>query len=146
MFGAIKDRWKKAEAAAVIQHVFEHMKNSGTYGYGEVTPYELSGIVLEAAWRANPSKLNGTYGKRPHKMSIAAYALAHALQNAGAVTRKSVVLYLALMLLINDIRKNARIMDFNNVDEVLLEEATLVMETRGPEHDEFIQRAARGLV
>jgi hypothetical protein len=73
MFSFVKDTFKKSEAAAVVQSLLETQQRTG-YFFGE--PSNTARKLVAKVWDFKPDVFNGTRAGRPHKLSVAAFALA----------------------------------------------------------------------
>ena len=77
-FSAIKNRYKKSEAAVVAQNLLELQSKICFY---DKDPAEVANILISNVWDKMPNVFEGKYGRRPHKINIAALAFANKLKD-----------------------------------------------------------------
>ena len=118
LFGGLKSTYKKSEAAVVIQNLLEHQANAGLF---DLDPAKVANTLVQAVWDAKPDVFDGKFGQRPHKITVAAAALA----NGIAITRKDHssrdAMTLALGNVLSEIETNGRLYPLNSLDHALLE-------------------------
>lgn len=73
MFTAFKSVWKKSEAAVVVQNLLEHSVRALAL---DVDPKTTATLLVSGVWASSPDVFDGKFGQRPHKISVAASALA----------------------------------------------------------------------
>lgn len=135
LFGSISNNWSKAQAAAIIQGFLEHQVKHGLF---DGNPVAIANQLVAQVWAVNPALFEGKTGPKPHKVSIAAFALAAGVHLE--THRENEVLHsayaLALGLVMDELSKNAHLYPFHYVDHQLLEKAT---ETLSEEMDALEQ-------
>ncbi|MCF1708732.1 hypothetical protein L0V05_07885 [Tabrizicola sp. J26] len=77
MFRGVKDQWKKAEAATVIEILLERQVKMGLL---DANPALVANKLVEKAWDNQRQFFDGRIGNRPHKISFAAGVMAMALE------------------------------------------------------------------
>ena len=120
VFGAIKNTYKKSEAAVVVQNVLEISVRTGLGGSIEACA-KLANRLVAIVWDERPDLYSGKFGQRPHKISVAAAALAE-----GVKANPLPALSFALGNVLSEVETNGRLYPLNSVDHVLIEEAVAV--------------------
>lgn len=130
-FSGVKDIYKKSEAAVLVQNLLEHQARIGLLS---ADPAKLANHLVEVVWQVRPDLFSGKFGQRPHKLSVAASALAFPLRHLknGAVERDALILSLATLL--SELNVNGRLYALNSLDETLLEEAVATFAHVTKEH------------
>lgn len=123
IFGSIKSNWEKSKAAVIVQNLLEHQASTGFYDFN---PAKYANELVGAAWDSRPDVFNGKFGQRPHKITVAAFALAYALDRTGIENHNSSALGLALGNILSELETNGRLYPLNSLDHQLLEEAAAV--------------------
>ena len=123
LFSGIKSTFKKSEAAVVVQNLLEIQVNSGLFN---LDPPKAANKFIELVWEEKPDLFNGKFGQRPHKIAVAAAALAHATQlfDRDDVNCNAIVISLGNVL--SEIDVNGRLYPLNSLDEQLIEEAMFI--------------------
>jgi hypothetical protein len=120
IFKGIKDNWKKSEAAVVIQNLLE---DSFKIGLFEMDPASSANSLIGTVWTKFPHLFDGRFGQRPHKISIAAYALANALEVVGADNSNGYTFAISLGKILNEIDLKGNLYPFSSLDKELFESA-----------------------
>lgn len=123
LFGGIKDNWKKAEAAVIIQNVFE---NLAKYGSFEGDPAKVANTLITDVWELKPDIYSGKFGQRPHKISVASAALAQGAMSAHPESSARANCAIALGQLLGEVETNGRLYPLNSLDHTLLEAAVSI--------------------
>ncbi|WP_155399318.1 hypothetical protein [Vibrio campbellii] len=137
MFKGIKDNYKKAQAAVIVENLPQMQIDSGMF---ETTlPVEdLANKMVQQAWDVKPDLLGGRFGTRPHKLSVAAFTVAIAIVSYGnASSERSSefqdVCFLMFGNIMNEIEVNGRLYNLSETDNVVIElamnEVTPIMES-----------------
>jgi len=118
LFSGIKNTYKKSEAAVVIWNLLEHQANVGLFNQD---PAKLANKLVENVWESKPDIFGGKFGQRPHKLAVAAFALANGIElfHDGDLNRRAIILSLGYIL--SELETNGRLYPFNSLDHVLLE-------------------------
>lgn len=121
-FGGVKDIYKKTEAARVLQNLLEHQARIGLL---TGNPAQVANDLVELIWQERFSVLSGEFGQRPHKISVAAVALAYFIRilKEGNSDRDGFIISLGNLL--SELNTNGRLYPLNSLDETLIEEAVL---------------------
>lgn len=118
MFGQAKNMFKMSEASVVVQQVLQaHI----AFGVPPFDPAEVARRLVAQVWHQKPDMFAGKFGKRPHKVSVAAIALAQGLREFGEGSEAQEIVRLALGAVMIDVATNGRLYDFSGVDGALLE-------------------------
>lgn len=118
LFSGIKSTYKKSEAAVVVQNLLEHQANVGLF---DLDPAKLANKLVEIVWDTKPDVFDGKFGQRPHKITVAASALANGIElfDEGDLNRNALVLSLGNIL--SELETNGRLYPLNSLDHQLLE-------------------------
>lgn len=76
-FGSVKDNFKKAEAAVVIENVLDMQAHHEIFPLDDRS--KLANRLIAQVWDENPGLYDGTRHARPHKATLAAKALVEGL-------------------------------------------------------------------
>lgn len=120
MLGWIKNTARKSEAAVLVQQALDHHILMG------MKPFDtdkVSNALVALVWDRKPDLFEGKMGKRPHKMSVAAIALATGLHEFedGGVAQKTILLALGAVLM--EIANNGRFYDLGGADQWMIDRA-----------------------
>lgn len=124
LFSAVKDTYKKSEAAVVVQNLIEENVRDGIME--SKNPAQLANILVGRVWDSMPDVFSGKFGQRPHKITIAAAALSYGIQTLGIEHRSAPELAFALGRILSQVEVNGDFFGFNSTDENLLTAATSV--------------------
>jgi len=123
LFGGIKSTYKKSEAAVVVQNLLEHQASVGLF---ELDPAKAANKFIELIWDSKPDLFDGKFGQRPHKITVAASALANATQLFDIDDLNGNAIVISLGNILSEIEMNGRLYPFNSLDGQLLEEAMAI--------------------
>lgn len=136
MFGWIKNTVRKSEAAVIVQQALEAHTVISPRPFDPVT---LSTSLVAGVWDGKPDLFEGKLGKQPHKMSIAAIALATGLYDFPDDSEAQLAIHLALGAVMLDLITNGRLYDLGGSDRWLMDRADQahaeVAEKRRPSQD-----------
>jgi len=123
LFSGIKSIYKKSEAAVVVQNLLQHQANVGLL---DLDPATLANKLVENVWDSKPDVFDGEFGQRPHKLTVAASALANGIElfDDGDLNRNAIVLSLGNIL--SELETNGRLYPLNSLDHQLLEVSTSI--------------------
>lgn len=110
--------WKKTEAAVIVQNLLEHQFNCGIL---ELSPPELATKLVQEAWKDLPDVMNGKFGRRPHKFTVAAVALWRGIKAHDEDRFNRDALIIALGNLLQEVHVNGTLYDFGPIDNYMLE-------------------------
>lgn len=118
LFSGIRNIYKKSEASVVIWNLLEHQANVGLFNQD---PAKLANKLVQNAFESKPDIFGGRFGQRPHKLAVAAFALANGIElfHDGDLNRHAIILSLGYIL--SELEINGRLYPFNSLDHVLLE-------------------------
>jgi hypothetical protein len=114
---------RKAEAATVVQRLLE---NQARVGLVDFRPGPFANELVRNVWAQAPHVFDGSRGAIPHKVSVAAAALANgadALIRRNAQDPDAYVLIMCLGQILQDVEQNEYLYPFNKLDEHLLSQA-----------------------
>jgi len=118
MFGWIKNTIRKSEATVLVQQSLEaHM------GFGP-RPFDadkLSSRLVAMVWDRKPDLFEGRVGKQPHKMCIAAIALATGLYEFPDDSDGQLVIHLALGAVMLDLITNGFLYELGGPDRWMMD-------------------------
>lgn len=118
LFSGIKNTYKKSEAAVVVQNLLELQANVGLF---DLDPAKFANKLVGIAWDSKPDVFNGKFGQRPHKMTVAASALANGIELFDDDDLNRNALVLSLGNIVSELATNGRLYPFNSLDHQLLE-------------------------
>ena len=128
MLSRIKTMWKLNEAAVVVQNLLE-LNSAGTRMNAKDLAYRwIAEINAE-----KPDLFNGRFGQRPHKISVAAVALAQGFYSE--IQEVEALAHAAMGTLLTEICVNGRLYAFNSIDLTLLDAADKLFLGRLPNVD-----------
>ena len=131
LFSGITDAYKKSEAAVVVQNLLEHQARVGLL---DADPRELANRLVSLVWDAKPDMFGGKFGQRPHKLSVAAAALANGFNQFNDDLNQGALL-IALGNLLTKLEINGHLYSLNVIDHTLIgAAASIFVETFG-QHD-----------
>ncbi|WP_447904164.1 hypothetical protein [Stenotrophomonas geniculata] len=130
LFSAIKDNFKKSEAAVCVQNLLEQQQR---IGYFTGNPANFANVIVQAAWDDRPDIFSGKFGQRPHKIAVTAVALSRALSVSREGDANRVALLACLGTALSEAHMNAGFYPFNNLDMTLIEAAGEVFIEKGNE-------------
>ncbi|MEH0739956.1 hypothetical protein H4F05_00420 [Vibrio cholerae] len=149
MFKAIKDNYKKAQAAVVVENLLQMQIDSGMFETS-LPIKDLANKMVQQAWDVKADLLGGRFGTRPHKLSVAAFTVAIAIVSSGNASSERSFEFqdVCLMMfgnIMNEIEANGRLYNLTETDNVVIELAmnavTPIMESvssNSPVIDEII--------
>lgn len=120
MFRSLKDNWKKAEAAAVLEKLLEEQVALGLFGSD---PAKSANILVGKAWDAHPELFDGRFGQRPHKLATAAATLAMTLERLPETSSSRDALTVCLGRLLAAIAEHGVFLPLTALDHRLLDHA-----------------------
>lgn len=123
LFSGLKSTYKKSEAAVVVQNLLEHQ---GKVGMFTGDPGKTATAMVASVWRAKPAVFDGSFGQRPHKLSVAAAALANAITALTQDSPHRAGIGIALGNLLSHLEVNGSLYPFNGIDQKLVETSLAV--------------------
>ncbi|MCD5979201.1 hypothetical protein K3169_10010 [Pseudomonas phytophila] len=128
LFTGIKSTFKKTEAAVVVRNLLELQVRVGFF---HSDPAKVANSLVAAVWDQKPDMFDGSFGQRPHKLSVAAVALAGGIENMEEENPDRAGLAISLANLLSEIEVNGRFYPLNGIDEELLGIAVVVFNGLG---------------
>jgi hypothetical protein len=130
LFNGIKSNYKKSEAAVVVQNLLQH------YELFDLDPASMANKLVAAIWKEKPDVFSGKFGQRPHKLTVAAAALANGIYLFAKSDLNRNVLALSFGAILSDVEKNGRLYPLNSLDHQLLKAvASIFAETASEDPD-----------
>lgn len=117
LFSGIKNNYKKSEAAVVVQNLLEHQQKIGLF---DANPGSTATRLVGDLWDARPDIFNGNFGQRPHKLTVAAAALASGLRSQWPNESDRNAILVCLGIVLSEVERNGSLYPFNGVDERLI--------------------------
>jgi hypothetical protein len=124
IFSSIKSTFKKSEAAVDVQNLLEHQARAGWF---EMDPPSFANKLVALVWEQRPNVFDGKFGQRPHKIAVAASALASGISLLEKHGRKRSSLVFALGNILAEIEVNGTVYPLNRLDYQLLQEAAAIL-------------------
>jgi len=123
LLSGITNTFKKSKAAVVVQNLLEHQAEAGNL---EADPAKLANGLVTLVWDQKSDLLGGKFGQRPHKISIAAAALANGIEQIGPTSPIRNALIISVGNLLSEIETNGAFYPLNGIDQALIESASSV--------------------
>jgi hypothetical protein len=120
LLSGITNTYKKSEASLVVRDLLAHQVKAG---YCSFDPELVSRKLIEMVWKTKPDIFAGKFGQRPHKLAVAAFALALGARLFDEGNPNRAALVIALGNLLSELEVNGRLYPLNSLDHVLLETA-----------------------
>jgi len=118
MFGAIKTTLQLSAAGVVVQNLLEQVHRTG---YFEIDPKALSSKLVASAYAQDEAQFNGKKGPRPHKIAVAAIALAQGMRNYDRSSDEHSACHLSIGLIMTDMETNGHGYPLTAKDRAFLE-------------------------
>ena len=134
LFGSIKTKWKMSEAAVVVEKLLERQVQ---WGWVELDPLTTANKLVHCVWMENPKLYSGGFGQRPHRLTIAAVALARGIQIIPEGDKVLATYAFALGEVISAYDANGSLYRLSEMDHTLMANAIKVYEiqTKKVEND-----------
>lgn len=123
IFAGTRNTFRKAEAATVVQRLLENQARIGLFDF---RPGPFANELVRAVWSQAPHVFDGSRGATPHKVSVAAAALANGAETLvwrNAQDPNACILVICLGQIMQDVEQNEYLYPFNRLDEHLLSHA-----------------------
>lgn len=118
LFSALKTRYKMSEAAVVVQNLLEIQVKEGNFDHD---PASFANKLVSEIWDQKPDVFNGKFGQRPHKIIVAAIALANGIDQFQENDYNRLPMVVSLGKILSAIELNGRLFPLNSLDHQLLE-------------------------
>lgn len=109
--------FKMSEAAVVVENLLGQTYRGETF---RLDCHKLANKWVAMVYAQKPDLFSGKFGQRPHKISVAAIALANGIEETSHDSEAQSATIAALGIIITDLCANGRFYDFNGIDEALL--------------------------
>lgn len=123
LFNAIKNTYRKSEAAVVVQNLLEHQAKAENF---DLDPASYANRLITAIWDQKPDIFDGKFGQQPHKLTVAAVALANGVSQLEESDPNWHALVFSLGNILSELEVNGRLYPLNSLDHQLLETAIAV--------------------
>ena len=135
LFDGIKNTLRKSEAAVIVQNYLEHIAQLGIL---RREPAKFANDLVQYAWNQSPAVFEGKNGQKPHKISIAAVALAFGTKTLDGSDADREAVIISLGNLLNVLEQNATKYEalFHQTDLELLESAYNVLQEIAKKSDD----------
>jgi len=133
-FGAIKNTYKKSEAATVLQNILEMQASNGNF---QQDPAKAATVAIDLAWNQCPHIFEGKLGVRPHKLTLAIAGAASVLEKIEVGSTGSSGFYASLAVMLGETGKRGHIYPFTATDWSIIEAATNIGENWAVKLEEF---------
>lgn len=120
MFKWVKNTVRKSEAAVLVQQALQAHTGFGPPPFNADT---LSTRLVALIWDRKPDLFEGKLGKQPHKMAIAAFALAVGTNEFPDGSEAQLAVHLALGAVLLDLVTNGPLYDLGGPDRWLMDRA-----------------------
>jgi hypothetical protein len=114
---------RRTEAARIVQAAFEACFNAGVK-WVPSDPRLLGVELVGAVWRKSPNFFDGRGTAPPHRLAIAAYALAQGMQSYRLDTRMTCAMGVALGIVLQHLVKHFGTGTLNSTEALLVEHAS----------------------
>jgi len=118
LLDGFKDIKHKSDAAVIVQNLLEHQARAGLYS---LDPASEATRLVEIVWLSHRDLFSGKFGQRPHKITVAASAIANGLNLYQADEPNRNALLLSLGKIFSELAVNERKYALNSLDQELLE-------------------------
>lgn len=123
LFNGIKSSYKKVEAAVVVKNLLDIQASAGTL---TLQPETFANKLIQLVWDQKPDIFNGSFGQRPHKITVAASAIANGIYKLDKDSPNRDALVLSLGSILSEIETNRALYPLNNIDRTLIDAAIVV--------------------
>lgn len=120
-FTDIRRSMRMSPAAAVAQQVLEPVAKMGMLN---ADPADLAAKLVASVWMDKPDIFDGKYGKPPHKLSVAAIALASGFDRFRDRPDMRAALAVAVAEILKEVDLRGGLYPFHNLDAELFRRAT----------------------
>jgi hypothetical protein len=120
LFGAIREMFQLSSAAVVAQNLLEKQRSTGLL---DIEPKSLSNRLVSQVVAQDRDLFNGKKGPKPHKISLAALALAQGLRDFDRNSDEYAACFLSTGVILMDLERNGGNYAFTAKDAAFLEMA-----------------------
>jgi hypothetical protein len=118
MLGTIFTNWRLSEAAAVVQNLLKAHGSSGALARDAGT---IANKLVAWVYNGDPALFDGKRGKRPHKLSLAAVALAQGVRITTDDRERQLCFHLSLGTILLELTGKPHEYALSGNDHMLLE-------------------------
>ena len=130
IFSGFKSGYKKSRAVAVVKDLLEVQSHAGLLTEDST---EFANLLVTSVWDNMPDVFGGKFGQRPHKISVAAFALANGLRRLPAENENKAAIAISLGNVLSELQTNGNSYPLNSLDHELLGTAAEVFMEAGSE-------------
>lgn len=130
LFGAVSSTWSKAQAAATVQGLLEYQAKHGLL---DGSPVALANHLVAHVWAQKPDLFEGKTGPKPHKVAVAAIALANGMDLHASNEALQISCLIALGEVLKELSYNGHHYPFHHVDHQLLNASVEVFAEKSEE-------------
>lgn len=120
MLAGLYSNYRLSAAAVVVQNLLEQHGHGGALARNAAT---IASKLVARAYNENPALFDGKRGKRPHKLSLAAIALAQEVEVQSEDRDSQLCFHLALGTVLLEITGKPQEYALSGNDHLLLEAA-----------------------
>ncbi|TRW50246.1 hypothetical protein FM042_05270 [Aliidiomarina halalkaliphila] len=122
MFKSLKNMWRMAQAATVLEQIVEEeLRYNAHLSVGDYKAFARK--IIEHSWELNKQTYSGKIGPRPKSVTIAICAVAEALERVEFGSDAHFILSSSFSTLSTHLIKNDFAYDLKKIDELLIDEA-----------------------
>ena len=118
MFGAVKQMFQFSAAAVVAQNLLEQQCATGLF---HIDPKALSNRLVALTFGEKPDLINGKKGPKPHKISMAAVALAQGMREFDRHSDEYMACFLSIGAILMEMEANGGSYPLTGKDAKFLE-------------------------
>lgn len=118
MLSGIRNTYEMSKAAVVIQNLLEGQRRFGVF---DADPAQVANKLVANVWQSQPDAFNGVRGPRPHKLCVAAIALAQGTRDYAESRTLALAIFTALGTVLNEFNINRGTHKLSVLDVSLLE-------------------------
>lgn len=119
LFSGFKRTYRKSEAAVIVQNLLDDQTtNTGLF---DLDPAKIANKLVDIIWDAKPDVFDGKIGRHPHKITVAAIALANGIKLFKDEDLNKTALVLSLGNILSEIETNGSRYPLKGIDHQLLE-------------------------
>jgi hypothetical protein len=122
----IGENWRKAEAAAIVQNIIEQ---NAKLLETPVDAATLANRMVGEVWDDATPLFDGSRGAKPHKATLAAAALAHALENRRLPFEIEFAAINGIAAILRAVGKGSNASELSKADHVILNACAATMVT-----------------
>lgn len=134
MFKSIKNNWRKAQAAVIIEILLDKLAAQGIF---DGKPNLIANKIVEKVWELRPELFDGRRGHYPHKVIAAATVLALTAERAPSDGNVFPIVMICLGNILSDTDANPMSWPFSPQDIMLLDAARAIFVRLSMEEDDL---------